>query len=290
MTHQQETYDLLIVTDATASMRAYVASLRTSLPQIISISSLTGYFSRIGVIAYRDYDFSGDLLEWSGWLDQDQDADQEQQQPNLVSMVKSLTNHRNGDTAEASKTALAKAYQVMRPEATTIILLFTDSPPHTTYGPALATSNAKCEQKALSDPNAYGGFGPDFIDWVTACKKMQVAEKKMIVFSILNRCLKEQKEGHYEYLSTLTGGACLYLNSSNPIDIYKVTVEVLLTWMGAHKVGLAEAGGHAGLPAQLSKYTRLVEIMNLKSERDGVLLNFGAFFTISLGLTQRLKS
>ncbi len=60
-----EQYDLLILTDATASMGHYLRSLNESLPEIIQISSLTGCFSRIGVLAYRDY-IQGDLTEWSG--------------------------------------------------------------------------------------------------------------------------------------------------------------------------------------------------------------------------------
>lgn len=48
-------YDLLIITDATFSMSHYLRSLNTSLPQIISVSALTGCFSRIGLLAYRDY-------------------------------------------------------------------------------------------------------------------------------------------------------------------------------------------------------------------------------------------
>ncbi len=60
-----EEHDLLIVADATYSMSTYLKSLNTSLPQILRISSLTGCFSRIGLLAYRDYS-DADLLQWSG--------------------------------------------------------------------------------------------------------------------------------------------------------------------------------------------------------------------------------
>jgi hypothetical protein len=61
----REKHDLLILTDATASMGGYLRSLNKSLPEIIRISALTGCFERIGVLAYRDY-YKGELTEWSG--------------------------------------------------------------------------------------------------------------------------------------------------------------------------------------------------------------------------------
>jgi len=40
-----EVYDLLILTDATASMGSYLSSLNTALPEIIRISALTDCFA-----------------------------------------------------------------------------------------------------------------------------------------------------------------------------------------------------------------------------------------------------
>jgi hypothetical protein len=59
-----EVYDLLVLVDATYSMSSYLNSLQHSLPQIIEISTLTDCFSRIGLLAYRDY-CDQQLLEWS---------------------------------------------------------------------------------------------------------------------------------------------------------------------------------------------------------------------------------
>src|ERR1700730_11990766 len=126
---QPEIYDLLIVADATYSMSNYLTSLQTSLPQIISISALTGCFSRIGLLGYRDY-CDENLLEWSGWVHQSSDVKSGEEQPDLVAKGKSIEPLGGGDYPEATKTALAKAYEVMRPEATTLILLYTDAPPH----------------------------------------------------------------------------------------------------------------------------------------------------------------
>jgi hypothetical protein len=55
MASSAKIYDLLILVDATSSMSSYLQSLNTSLPSIISISTLTDAFSRIGLLGYRDY-------------------------------------------------------------------------------------------------------------------------------------------------------------------------------------------------------------------------------------------
>lgn len=66
-----EVYDLLILVDSTYSMLNYLEALQSSLPKVIAISNLTNGFSRIGLLAYRDYSEArrskDGMLEWSGW-------------------------------------------------------------------------------------------------------------------------------------------------------------------------------------------------------------------------------
>lgn len=47
-----------------------------------------------------------------------------------MEMAKNLRADGGGDYPEAVNTALTKAYEVMRPEAQTLILLYTDATPH----------------------------------------------------------------------------------------------------------------------------------------------------------------
>jgi hypothetical protein len=114
-------------------MRSYLESLQTSLPKIISISQLTDCFSRIGLLAYRDYTEDhrekDGLLEWSGWFNQANSAEGITSNQ-LMLHARQLEPIGGGDFPEATKTGLAKAYQLMRANATTIILLYTDAPPH----------------------------------------------------------------------------------------------------------------------------------------------------------------
>jgi hypothetical protein len=261
---ETEIYDLLILVDATYSMSDYLESLQLSLPKVIAISSLTDCFAQIGLLAYRDY-CDTNLLEWSGWLKPS--AKDLAGQPDLIKLAKSLEPFGGGDFPEATKTGLAKAYEVMRPEATTIILVYTDAPPHSSINGSMTEewSNLPKEIKALSDPKSYGGFGPQFGDWVSASKILHSGPKKAQVFCILEPSMAWNSVGYYNYLSAITRGACLYLKDSKPLSISEVTVEMLLAWMGVEKAGVS--GPHE-LSASLSRYINVRTIKKAKHETD----------------------
>jgi hypothetical protein len=226
-------YDLLILVDATYSMSNYLESLRSSLPNIISISTLTDAFSRIGLLAYRDY-CDKELIDWSGWLDPKLPADG---QPDIIAKAQNLEPIGGGDYPEATKTGLAKAYEVMRPEATTIILLYTDAPPHIKNGPSEYYHK---EQKALLGSETRKMFA----DWTLACRTLQ-KDKVARVFSILERNMLDKYGRYYNYLSDQTGGTCLYLFNSTSDSISEVTIDVLLTWMQVEKPGAKASGINA---------------------------------------------
>ncbi|KAG4441042.1 hypothetical protein IFR05_003497 [Cadophora sp. M221] len=274
---EQEIFDLLILVDATYSMDSYLNSLQTSLPKIIQISTLTDCFSRIGLLAYRDY-CDKELLNWSGWYCPSAQSDESR--VDLVAKAKSLYSMGGGDGPEATKTGLAKAYELMRPDATTIILIYTDAAPHTASNGSMTdrSSNLRPEQKALSDKPSYGGFGQYFVDWVTTSKWLskRLGDKKAVVFSILEHDTPFSVSGYYNYLSARTGGACFDLADSKPATISNFTVELLLAWMGAEKTG---ASATDDLPAYLTRYIEAEGLSKLANERDLAASHF--FWTTS---------
>lgn len=77
--------------------------------------------------------------------------------------------------------------------------------------------------------------------------------------------------GFYNYLSTITGGACFWLTDSRPASISKVTVEVLLAWMGAEKAG---ADATVEFPAFFTRYISIDNIKKIKDENDPVASPF----------------
>ncbi|KAL2810553.1 hypothetical protein BJX63DRAFT_315234 [Aspergillus granulosus] len=264
-----EEYDLLIVADATASMGHYLNSLNASLPQIVSISAITGCFSRIGIVAYRDY-ADPDCIEWSEWLHLTP-GDRTTQQPDLVSFAKNIEASGGGDYPEAAKTGLAKAYSVMRANAKTVILLYTDAPPHGII-PEVPTSNAKAEQKALSEPTSFDGHGPRFVDWVSAAKILSGGEKQAHVFALLEPGMAPRAAAYYTYLCSMTDGACIRLADSKQDTISKATVDLLLAWMGVEKSTSSAATGE--IPGLLLRYTSTCGMGELKDERDEETRNF----------------
>lgn len=277
-----EAYDLLILVDATYSMANYLEALQTSLPKVITISNLTDCFSRIGLLAYRDYseaDRSKDgMLEWSGWYDDNEDFCNAAQVPvtaqTLTSMAATLEPIGGGDYPEATKTGLAQAHHLMRKDATTIILLYTDAPPHCwMVADRDWDSNYYAEQTALCNSTSYGGFGHKFADWVSACNTLHEGEKKAHVFCFLDKELggRSIDAGYYTYLSTITRGACFTLTSSAPQSIAQITIDMLLVWMGAGKEGVE----NVSMAAKLTRYKNGKNIKNITNEKDE---NANAYF------------
>lgn len=270
-----EVYDLLILVDATYSMINYLEALQKCLPKVIAMSNLTNSFSRIGLLAYRDYTEASrakdGMLEWSGWYDDNEGFRNAAGTPAnanmLTSMAANLEPIGGGDYPEATKTGLAHAHQLMRKDATTIILLYTDAPPHCwMVADRDRDSNYYAEQTALHHPSSYGGFGYKFADWVSACNILHEGEKKARVFCFLDQELGDRplNGGYYTYLSTVTRGACFTLTSSAPNSIAQVTVDVLLAWMGARKEGVKSVD----MAAKIMRYKSGKNINRVTDERD----------------------
>ena len=77
--------------------------------------------------------------------------------------------------------------------------------------------------------------------------------------------------GFYNYLSTITDGACFWLTDCQPASISKVTIDVLLAWMGAEKAG---ADVTVELPAFFTGYISVENIKKIKDENDPVASSF----------------
>lgn len=256
-------------------MSNYLNSLNTSLPQIISVSALTECFSRIGLLAYRDYGDSN-LLEWSGWLHQNA-TEATDQEPDLVSLARGLDAEGGGDYPEAVKTALAKAHEVMRSDATTMILLYTDAPPHMDDPAATPSKNAESERQSLSQKESYSGSGSTFLNWIAGCNALRSGPKHAQVFTILQSGMRQYCAAYYNFLATLTGGACVHLNDNRPASISKVTVDIVLNWMGVEKApvsGVSKELGSETVSAELSRYISINGIKQISCEYENAAKRF----------------
>ncbi|KAL9948035.1 hypothetical protein ACHAQF_006177 [Verticillium nonalfalfae] len=223
--------DLLIVTDATSSMNSYLQALRDVLPDIIRVSSLTRCFSRVGIIAYRDYGGragAAPVTEWSGWnyMDENDDHGESITQTGLIDFANTLHGSGGYDWPEAAKSGLALAHSVMREDATTIMLLFTDAPPH-----LLAVGGVPCQAEIvkLSDRESFGGSGPDFIDWISGATLLSDGDRKAQVFALV---YATDVQASLLYLTTMTNGNYYHLKSATSDVVSDLTMHVLLAWMG----------------------------------------------------------
>ncbi|KAI1353886.1 hypothetical protein F5Y01DRAFT_43807 [Xylaria sp. FL0043] len=235
-------YDLLIMTDATASMGRFLHALNDSLPKVIAVSALTSSFARIGVLAYRDY-CGGELIEWSGWYGKDGMIDRD----TLIRFAKDLKPDAGGDWPEATKTALAYAHSTMRPEAKTIILLYTDAPPHMPWN---THANRTKEQKRLATRD----LGKDshlFADWASAVRTLKDGDKKAQVFTIAGYSATALTP--YLFLCHETSGAFFELRSIDANTISALTMSILLAWLG-----VAKPGTSSKLSANLQTYKETV--------------------------------
>lgn len=154
----------------------------------------------------------------------------------------------------------------MRKDVTTIILLYSDAPPHCwMVADRDRDSNYYADQSALRHPTSYDGFGHNFADWASACKFLHEGEKRGACLLFLDEELGSRpvNGGYYTYLSTIIRGACFTLASAAPHYIAQVTVDVLLAWMGASKEGVEST-----MAAKLMRYKNGKDIKDVKNEQD----------------------
>ncbi|KAJ5425955.1 hypothetical protein N7465_001025 [Penicillium sp. CMV-2018d] len=240
-----EQHDLLLIVDASNPRNCYICSLTALLTNVISISADTGCFSRIGVLAYHDYQ-ADSVLEWSGWLNQGQDESSQEPRPDLIAFAKRLRKNGRRSNGKAVKTALAKSYQVMRADAKTLIFLYAETCPTPSHSYGSSLYQLKGENSLMA-PRSYSGYAPAFIDWVSACNTIRDGPKQAQVFGILNESIGSWNVYWYTYLCNQTDGAC----------------------MGVNKSPSASDEGQAGdISAELLHYISVSEIDSLENEES----------------------
>ncbi|KAJ6523524.1 hypothetical protein DFH09DRAFT_198273 [Mycena vulgaris] len=208
---ESRTYDLLVVTDATASMGGYLDALRSSIPEILALAKLSGAFSRLGVLAYKDYtDLPEEIAAWSGWND-----------ANLPQFVKDLEATGGGDFPEAAKTALIRGLQAVNKHSRTLVLWYADAPPH--------HMSIQSHQNDIKEAKS---FPPGAVDWVKLCHTAR--RRNCTVFSFTPNSMNVAYSSFYVLLSELTGGISIAskAGSKSSTLISRLTLGVILQWMG----------------------------------------------------------
>lgn len=175
------------------------------------MAKLSGAFSRLGVLAYKDYsDPVDEITSWSGWNN-----------PDLTAFVNNLDPSGGGDFPEAAKTALIRALQAVNKNSKTLILWYADGPPH--HQSIRSYNNDVAEAKA---------FPTGSTDWVKLCHAAR--HRNCTVFSFTPNLMGKEHSCFYNLLSELTGGISIRsgAHSKSSALISRLTVSVILQWMG----------------------------------------------------------
>ena len=216
-------------------------SLQKALPELLAIASVTGTFNRIGVLSYKDYVprlpgtphnappiVQPEVVTWSGW-----------NRRQLGEWVKNIQAEGGADYPEAAKSALIKALEILgqpveadpprptEPKPTTIVLWYTDAPPHHQFIPG--------SPNRLIEIEAHRGTSTD---WVHLCKSAAAAG--MRVYPILPT-MEPTEVSFYVMLAEMTSGKCLMRQDDNQQtfgggdeirQLVKTTIQVALGLVG----------------------------------------------------------
>jgi hypothetical protein len=185
--------------------------LRSSIAEILALAKLSGAFSRLGVLAYKDYtDAPDEIAAWSGW-----------NTDSLPQFVKDLEPTGGGDFPEAAKTALIRGLQAANKESKTLVLWYADAPPH--HISIQSHGNDVAEAKA---------FPAGAVDWVKLCHTAR--RRNCTVFSFTPNSMDPSHSAFYVLLSELTGGISISSKAGSKSSslISRLTLGVILQWMG----------------------------------------------------------
>lgn len=186
---------ILFVVDCTGSMSTYLNSLKHSLWEIFQMTKLTQNFE-LGILWYRDY-CDSPVTGFSGFS-----TDYTQ----LYNFISKEFAKGGGDNPEAVKTALHQALSII--DEKTIIILYTDAPPH-----SIKTKGDNWEKECRAIKSH---------DWVKLTHQMSIP-----VYSFISH----DTGPFYIYLSTQTGGRYIKVDQEVS-NITKSTISVLLALMG----------------------------------------------------------
>ncbi len=229
---------LIFVIDTTGSMGQFIESLPNTLVQIFTVLSvLFGDTAEVSLLAYEDYS-DGERAVLRRCVGKTR--------AQTLAFAKALKPGGGGDTPEASKTALVATLRAIRRSETpgnqTIVMHFTDAPPHhsSNFG-ATSYCNGKRESATLAANGSWDPLlnektwrsviqatndGPGF-SWTQICTAFR--REGIRVFSFAPRQFY-RVETAWPFLAML--GELVVLEDTNPKTISTVTIDILMQLMG----------------------------------------------------------
>ncbi|KAJ3038808.1 hypothetical protein HDV00_000296 [Rhizophlyctis rosea] len=193
-------------------MGPFLAAVRQTLPELISIATLVNAFDEIGILSYYDYDDCfKQRYKWSGWHSTSGSL------APLKGFASGLLPEGGYDTPEAAKTAASKLLEVASPDHELVVIWYADAPPHSLLQDS---ENAKRERSAIPK---------EHWDWIKVTRLMK--EQNITVFPILN--MTDDTATYYTWMSLITGGKTFVVEPTTATMISTATINLLVGLLGA---------------------------------------------------------
>jgi hypothetical protein len=184
----------------------FLTSVTQTIPQFLSVARLTAAFHRLGVLAYGDYSElpAVPVTSFSGWHTRVKD---------IFPFAAHLEAAGGGDFPEAAKTAACAVLKNV--ERQTVVLWYTDAPPHA-RSPLAGNGTAELRE-----------LGSDNFDWVRLCRRLAAAH--VTVYPIISDVHMAQLNSRwYTFIAAATGGTCIIVRDTAASTITRTTINVLV--------------------------------------------------------------
>ena len=213
----QAKLNFVFVIDTTGSMDNFISSIVSTLSQIFILVDLFFFQeATVSVIAYKDYSDKGQLLQ----------SCMEKPIQEILAFIKRLSAGGGGDVPEAGKTAFNRLHSYLAKKAypeKTIVMHFTDSPPHhqSNIG-GYHSENYSKERAALA--SKVPGF-----DWFDLSVAIRKTKAQVATFMPKNNGADAVKAA-YPFYGLL--GSLFVLDDTSPNAIACASISVILALMG----------------------------------------------------------
>jgi hypothetical protein len=235
----EDSFNVLLVTDATASMGTYLEALKRSSVEISSLLRVLAPQAKVAACAFRDMcDSKHGVVAPTRWFQQGDASDHQE----LLRFLSDLRPIGGGDYPEAAKLGLAVSLrELIRKEPAnkkTIVLLYTDDAPHHGCNGDKndVKSNMNLEREYFR--SQFDKEDAKLWDWMHLSRAL--AGAGAVVYPIVSHT-QPSVLNFYTTIAAITDGQCIQLvngGGNNPATITETTMQVLLSALGASTTSL----------------------------------------------------
>ncbi len=207
---------ILFLIDTTGSMENYIKSLIPSIRQLSNLIKLLGTDTKIAILGYKDQTDKYPII-WSNWLNP---CD-----PILNNFINYLVPEGGSDDfCESSKLAINIAIKECSDNEQTLIIHYTDAPPHA-QSYYFGTYSSKCGND-IKEKNILTKLGYSY-DWIDICNKIHEKRLPIVTIYSKNNIYNINPSIIMAYYALL--GQIIYLDNPSVQNITQTTIDIILS-------------------------------------------------------------